>query len=175
MVDLRGHETDRTQTHWPSRGYDDRGRPLCAYGYAFTANGFDPQRQRDKWCCAQACTRGAAPRIHLPDVIYPPPECPYQSPDHPFGQIRTIGETCPDGSTRLVRDVPVGSLRWHQLYHRGRNAVEGRHAFFTRARLKRLPVYGTPRGRAVDFLADAWLNRTTLARLCREATAATGH
>jgi hypothetical protein len=43
VVDLRGHETDRDQTNWPVRGYDDHGRPLCAYGYAFTANGFDPR------------------------------------------------------------------------------------------------------------------------------------
>jgi len=37
-----------------------------------------------------------------------------------------------------------------------------------------LPVYGDPRGRALTFQADVWLNLTTLARLVREATAATG-
>jgi hypothetical protein len=37
-----------------------------------------------------------------------------------------------------------------------------------------MPVYGSPRGKAVIFLADVWLNLSTLARLVREATAASG-
>jgi hypothetical protein len=38
--------------------------------------------------------------------------------------------------------------------------------------LKRLPVFGTPRGKATIFLADVWSNLITLARLVREATQA---
>jgi hypothetical protein len=68
---------------------------------------------------------------------------------------------------RLVRDVPVGTPAWKRLYHRARNAAAERW------HLKRLPVYGDPRGRALTFQADVWLNLTTLARLVREATAAT--
>jgi len=75
---------------------------------------------------------------------------------------------------RLVRDVPVGTPAWNRLYHRARNAAEGRNAAAERRHLKRLRVYGDPRSRALTFQADVWLNLTTLARLVREATAATG-
>jgi hypothetical protein len=49
VVDLRSHTTDDETSLWPLRGYDDKGRPVCPYGYAFTANGFDPHRRRHKW------------------------------------------------------------------------------------------------------------------------------
>ena len=127
-----------------------------------------------KWFCVQACGRDATPTVRVPDTVYPPPECPYQGADHPYGLIRNIAERFADGSLRLTRDVPFGSERWKQLYHRARNAVEGRNAFFERAGLKRLPVYGEARSRALSGLANVWLNLTTLARLFREATAATG-
>ena len=51
---------------------------------------------------------------------------------------------------------------------------QGRNADFERWHLKRLPVYGSSRGKALIFLADVWLNLSTLARLVREATAASG-
>ena len=73
---------------------------------------------------------------------------------------------------RLVRDVPVGTPAWKRLYHRARNASEDRNSDLESWDLKRLLVYGTPRGRASIALADAWLNLTTLARLVREATTA---
>ncbi|MBI2954347.1 MAG: hypothetical protein HYY30_08540 [Chloroflexi bacterium] len=38
--------------------------------------------------------------------------------------------------------------------------------------LKRMPVFGTPRGQATVLLADVWLNLTTMARLVKEATLA---
>jgi hypothetical protein len=174
VIDLRAHETDKNTALWPTRGYDDHGRPLCAFGYPLTANGFDAHRQRHKWFCAHTCMLGAQPTVRLPDTVYPPPECPFQGANHPHGLVRNIAERFPDGSLRLVRDVPFGSQLWKQLYHRARNAVEGRNAFFEHAGLKRLPVYGEPRNRALAFLADVWLNLTTLARLFREATAATG-
>jgi hypothetical protein len=172
VVDLRAHETDKDKTLWPLRGYDDRGRPLCEFGYAFTANGFDPQKQRHKWCCNQACTTGAKPRVELDRVAYPPHACPYRQPDRPHGQIINLAERFADGSIRLVRDLPVDSPAWKRTYHRARNAVEGRNSTFQAWGLKRLPVYGTPRGKATLFLADVWLNLTTLARLVREATLA---
>jgi hypothetical protein len=37
-----------------------------------------------------------------------------------------------------------------------------------------MPVYGQERSKAITFMADIWCNLTTLARLVREATAATG-
>jgi hypothetical protein len=174
VIDLRAHETDKDRQQWPVRGYDDRGRPLCPYGYAYTANGYDAERRRSKWFCAQACRTAAQPRVVVPEAHYPPEECPYRGDAHPHGCVRNVGERFADGSLRLVRDVPVGSAAWKRLYHRGRNAVEGRHATLEGWGLKRLRVYGMARGQALLFQADLWGNLTTLARLVREATTASG-
>jgi hypothetical protein len=123
VIDLRRHDTDQDKTLWPLRGYDDTGRPICPFGYPFISNGNDDDRQRHKWFCNQACCKGATPVVILPDVIYPPPDCPYQAPDHPHGRIINITDRFPDGSIRLVRDIPYQSPAWERLYHRARNAV----------------------------------------------------
>ena len=170
VVDLRSHQTDRDKAGWTLRGYDNKGRPLCPFGYSFTTNGFDPQRQRRKWCCNQACLKDAQPLVSLEAVSYPPLECPFQSPDRPHGKIINVAQRFSDGSSRLVRDIPVGTPAWKRLYHRARNAVEGRNAVLEHWGLKRLPVFGTSRGKALVFQADVWLNLTTLARLVRQAT-----
>jgi hypothetical protein len=172
IIDLRAHETDRDKTQWPVRGYDDKGRPVCPFGYTLTANGFDATRLRHKWVCGHACQHGRAPCVQLPDVVYPPPECAYLDAAHPSGEIRNIAARFGDGSIRLVRDIPVGTPTWKDFYHRARNAVEGRNATLEGWGLKRLPVYGFPRAKALIFQADVWLNLTTLARLVREATLA---
>jgi hypothetical protein len=175
IVDLRAHHTDKNKEQWPIRGYDDRGRPICPFGYAFTANGFDANRQRYKWFCAKACLQeDAKPLVELDNVSYPPTECGYQNTDHPYGHIFNLGERFANGSIRLARDLPVGSPAWKRLYHRARNASEARNATFQQWGLKRLPVYGGLRGKAVTFLADTWSTLTTLARLVREATLAAG-
>jgi hypothetical protein len=170
VVDLRAHATDKNKAEWPVRGYDDRGRPVCPFGYALTANGFDASRQRYKWFCAQACLHGVEPRVSLAGILYPPHECPYQASTHPYGKILNVGERFANGSIRLARDVPVGSTTWKRLYHRARNASEARNATFEHWHLKRLPVYGGLRGKALVYLADTWATLTTLARLVREAT-----
>jgi len=173
VVDLRAHDTDKNKKEWPIRGYDDRGRPICPFGYAFTANGFDANRQRYKWFCAKVCLQeNAKPLVELDNVSYPPAECGYQHTDHPYGRIFNLGERFANGSIRLARDLPVGSPAWKRLYHRARNASEARNATFKQWRLKRLPVYGGLRGKAITFLADTWSTLTTLARLVREATLA---
>jgi hypothetical protein len=64
-VDLRADPSDTDKAHWTVRGYDDKGRPTCPYGYAFTANGFDFDRHRHKWFCAQACLHERTPRVQL--------------------------------------------------------------------------------------------------------------
>jgi hypothetical protein len=174
VVDLRADQSDKDQTKWTDRGYDDKGRPVCTFGYAFTANGFDSQRQRHKWFCGQACLNGKSPLVQLKNVDYPPEECPYQGQDQPHGKIVNVGETFADGSTRLARDVPFGTPTWKRLYRRARNAAEDRNADLKAWHLKRLPVYGKPRGRAFIALADVWINLTVLARLIREATFAAG-
>lgn len=172
VVDLRSHQTDRDSLQWPTRGYDDRGRPICSFGYAFVANGFDYDQRRHKWLCRQACLKQIKPCVEIPHVSYPPTNCPYQSPERPHGEVRNIAERFPDGSIRLVRDVPVGSPTWKRLYHRGRNAAEGRNSIMEAWGFKRMPVYGKERVKAVIFQADVWANLTTLARLIREATIA---
>jgi len=172
VIDLRADSTDKDKILWPIRGYDDKGRPVCPYGYAFTANGFDASRKRHKWFCGQACLNGATPIVTLEDVNYPPAECPYQAADRPLGQVKNVGKCFGNSSIRLVRDIPVGTPSWKRLYHQARNAVEGRNAAFQRWRLKRMRVYGQPRCQAVIFQADVWLNLTTMARLVREATVA---
>jgi len=110
--------------------------------------------------------------VRLPQVTYPPPDCPYQQTDHPHGRILNLGERFPDGSIRLVRDLPVGSPSWKTTYHRERNAVEGRNATFQAWGFKRLPLYGLPRVTALVFIADVLNNLTTMARLIRQATLA---
>jgi len=170
VVDLRHHQTDQDQQNWVLRGYDDCGRPICPYGYSLVANGYDRTRQRTKWLCQQACLKGTDPKVQIPELTYPPPDCPYLDTSH--GRIVNLAERFPDGSTRLVRDIPVGSPAWKALYHRARNAVEGRNATFEAWGFKRLSVYGLPRVTAILFLADVLNNLTTMARLIRQATLA---
>jgi hypothetical protein len=171
VVDLRAHETDKDKSQWPVRGYDDKGRPICPFGYAFTANGFDTRRQRYKWYCGKACQReDAQPVVYVKGADYPPAECPHQEVSLPHGKILNIDERFRDGSIRLVRDVPFGSTMWKTLYHRARNASEGRNATHQHWDVKRLPVYGQYRAKAFSFLTETWSTLTKLARLVREAT-----
>lgn len=172
VIDRRCHQTDQDKQLWPTRGYDDYGRPLCQYGFSLISYGFDPDRQRHKWCCDQACLHDKAPRIKLPDVVYPPPECPYQAEAHPHGRIINVGERFADASIRLVRDIPMGTPAWKTLYRRARNAVEGRNATFEDWGFKRMPVFGLPRSKALIFLADALDTLSTMTRLVRQATLA---
>ena len=176
VIDLRAHQTDRDKTLWLHRGYDDKGRPICPFGYPFTSNGFDFGKHRHKWICNRACQNGGEPVVAIEELPEHPSECPYLHTDSDCGQVRNIKLAFDDtdGSCRLVRDVAFGSPTWKRLYHRARNASEGRNATFQRWGLKRLPVYGEPRGKAFLFLADVWANLSTLTRLFREATAATG-
>jgi hypothetical protein len=170
VVNPRRHETDENEAQWVLRGYDDCGRPICPYGYSLVFNGYDYTRRSSKWLCQKACLKNSDPKVPLSNVAYPPPDCPYL--ETPHGRIFNLGERFPDGSIRLARDVPIGSPTWKALYHRARNAVEGRNATFEAWGFKRLPVYGLPRVTAFIFLADVLNNLTTLARLIRQATLA---
>jgi hypothetical protein len=172
VLDLRAHETDKDPHNWLLRGYDDKGRPLCPFGYYLTANGYDAQRQRRKYFCNRTCSQGAEPLLPLDPVPQPPLACPHLHTDSTHGLLLNVGERFADGSIRLVRDVRVGSPMWKTLYHRPRNASEGRNATFQAWGLKRLPLFGLPRNRALIMLADVWCNLNTLARLVREATLA---
>ena len=169
VIDLRSHETDKDPLNWLLRGYDDKGRPLCPFGYCLVSNGYDAQRQRRKYFCNRLCAQGAQPVVSSKMVPQPPIDCPHLSSDNQHGLIINVGEHFADGSMRLVRDVLVGSPSWKRLYHRPRNASEGRNATLENWGLKRLPVYGQPRSRATIMQANVWANLTTLARLVREA------
>ena len=171
VIDLRAAPSDGRKEEWPIRGYNDKGRPVCPYGYALTSNGFDAGRQRHKWFCGQACLKGTLPLVAVDGTTYPPEGCPYQDPGRPHGKIVNLRETFDNGSIRLVRDIPVDTPTWKRLYHRARNAAEYRNSVLEGWGLKRLPLFGLSRGRALITLADVWLNLTTLARLVREATA----
>jgi len=172
VIDRRSHKTDQDKQLWATRGYDDFGRPICQYGYALNSYGFDRERQRHKWCCDQICLRDKPPRIKLPQVTYPPPECPYRTNQHSHGRVINIGERFADASIRLARDIPMDSPTWKALYHRARNAVEGRNATFEGWGFKRMSVFGLFRSKALIFLADVLDTLCTLARLVREATLA---
>lgn len=162
VVDLRADPHDQDKAAWGIRGYDDQGWLICPFGHRLHHNGYNALRHRNKWCCRQRCEEGSSPSA---------PDCPYRDHnDHPFGLIKNVGRTFGDGSLRLVRDVPYGSAAWKELYRRARNAAEGRNATMENWRLKRLPVFGTPRSQATLFLADVWRNLTTMARLVKEAT-----
>jgi hypothetical protein len=171
VINLRRHQTDKNEAHWLLRGYDNKGRPICPYGYSLTFFGFDYQRQRSKWVCDKTCLKqNSQPKIQFPDLTCPPIDCPYQENTH--GRSFNLGECFPDGSIRLARDLPVGGPTWKQLYHRARNAVEGRNATFEDWGFKRMSVYGLPRVTATIFLADVLNNLTTMARLIRQASLA---
>ena len=102
-----------------------------------------------------------------PDTVFDESDHRHYNRD---GAMFNVGETFADGSIRLARDVPFGTPSWKRLYHRARNAAEDRNADLEAWHLKRLPVYGRPRGSALIALADTWINLTTLARLVKEAT-----
>jgi len=85
VVDLRAHQTDQNKTLWPLRGYDDKGRPICPFGYALKANGFDFDRRRHKWACFHTCCNGSDPVAPVHGATYPPDLCPYLA--RPYGQL----------------------------------------------------------------------------------------
>jgi hypothetical protein len=75
VVDLRSSPSDERKSEWPVRGYDDQGRPVCPFGYALTANGFDAHRQRHKWFCGwltdksqgSGSSNKSAKRVYYPE------------------------------------------------------------------------------------------------------------
>jgi hypothetical protein len=156
MVDIRGHKSDDDPDILLMRGYDDKGYPLCPFGYVTRSNGHDYQRRRTKWRCRQVC---------LTDPERPVPECDYLKPEHKHGYTVSVGRTHADGSVRLAREIPFGSAAWKERYNR-RNSAESRNSV-----LKRLPVHGLSRGHMTVFQGDFVANQRTLVRLIREATA----
>jgi hypothetical protein len=170
LVAIRADPTDADPVACLQRGYDGHGRPLCPHGYPLRANGYDYQRRRTKYCCAQVCRRMPPPPGLPPQPV---DACPYRDPAHPSGFVVNVGRTLPDGSLRLAREIPYGSRRWQARYGR-RNLAESRNAQVEGLGLKRLPNYGLARNAKDVQLADWLLNLRTLGRLVRQATCGPG-
>ena len=172
MIDIRADPSDRDPAACLARGYDGTGRPLCPHGYRLRANGYDRDRRRAKYVCAQACRRDPPPTGPADALAQPVAACPFLDPSHPLGFVVNVGRTLPDGSRRLARDIPVGSDAWHARYGR-RNLSESRNGQLEHLGLKRLPTHGLPQATKEIHLADFLLNLHTLGRLVRQATALT--
>jgi hypothetical protein len=56
------------------------------------------------------------------------------------GVITDISRTHADGTVRLAREIPYGSLAWEKHYHH-RNSSETRNSVQEQLGLKRLPVH----------------------------------
>lgn len=161
MVDIRAHAADADPQIRLARGYDEKGHPLCPFGYVLHPNGYDYDRRRAKWRCAKRCRR---------DPARSAADCDYLSSDHNHGYTVTIGRTHADGTVRLAREIPYGSPAWKKRYHR-RNSAESRNSVLERLGLKRMPVHGLSRAQVTVLQGDFVANQRTLVRLIREATA----
>lgn len=160
LVDITASASDRDPQRRLQRGYDERGYPLCPFGYVTRPNGHDYQRRLSKWRCAKTCLLKPADER---------PPCDYQRPLYKHGYTVTVGRSHQDGSVRLAREIPYGSQRWKELFHR-RNCAESRNGVLQGMGLKRLPVHGLTAGHTVILLADFGANQRTLLRLMREAS-----
>jgi len=161
LVDICGHKTDDDPEIRLARGYDEKGFPLCPFGYVLCSNGHDYQRRRTKWRCSKRC---------LTDSERTVPDCDYLNPEHKHGYTVDVGRTHADGSVRLAREIPYGSPAWKERYNR-RNSAESRNSVLERLGLKRLPVHGLPSSHVTVMQGDFVANQRTLVRLVREATA----
>lgn len=144
MVDICAHQSDHDPQARLARGYDERGHPLCPFGYLLHSNGYDAQRRRAKWRCAQRCQQ---------DCHQPVPQCDYLKASSKHGYTVSIGRTHSDGSVRLAREIPYDSPAWKERYHR-RNSAESRNSVLERLGLKRMPVHGLASGHVTVLQGD---------------------
>lgn len=177
-IDLRQHESDDDPLACLRRGYDQRGTPLCTYGYRLYYNGHDYQRCSTKWVCRQHCLRQDQPDFlpstqESPDgAPVDPAPCPYRDPTCQ-GFTVTVKDALPDGSLRLARDCQVDSEAWK--LRKGRSSyAESRNANQTRRGVKRSPWFGLPNSAKARSLSDLLTLAGTVARFVREATCASG-
>jgi hypothetical protein len=167
MIDIRADKSDTDLQACLQRGYDADGRPLCPHGYRLRANGYDDERRRAKYVCAQVCRREP---LTKDGPIAPVDGCPYLDRDRPVGFVVNVGKTLPDGSLRLAREIPYGSATWKARYGR-RNLAESRNSQIEALGLKRLRSSGQEHAAREIQVADFLLNLRTLGRLVREASA----
>ena len=155
-----------------SRGYNEKGMPLCPHGYRLAFNGHDYTRHDSKWVCRQRCRSCAQPDL-APHIVDDAAirACPYRQPDRPCGYVVRVGLTLPDGSLRLARDWRVDSPSWN-LRHGRQSYAESRNATQTRLGLKRSPWFGLANSAKANYLGDILSNLLNVARFVREATEA---
>ena len=173
-IRLRHHEGDDAALTCLKRNYDAHGTPLCPLGYRLASNGHDYQRNTTKWLCHQKCLHQAAPDIRLPDqpqTQLPQQTCAFADPAHPLGFSITVGLDFPDGSIRLVRDIPVDSDSWKLRIGR-QSYAESRNASQSRRNLKRSPWFGIANSAKAMLISDTLSLAANLARLVFEASQA---
>jgi hypothetical protein len=163
MVDICARKSDDDPDIRLARGYDEKGHPLCPFGYVLHPNGYDYQRRRAKWRCAKRCQQ---------DLERPVPLCDYLQAKHKHGYTMTVGRTHTDGSVRLAREIAFGTPAWKERFGR-RNCAESRNSILERLGLKRMPVHGLASCHVTVLQADFVANQNTPVRLIREATALT--
>jgi len=166
MVDIRADQGDHDPEVCLRRGYDGEGHPQCCHGYVMRANGYDYERRRTKYVCAQVCRR--EPRREGEGVARVE-GCPYLDEARALGQVTNVGRTLPDGSVRLAREIPFGSPTWKARYGR-RNLSESRNGLVGGMGLKRMQSYGLAHNSKEVQVADFLVNLRTLGRLVREAS-----
>jgi len=168
MVDIRAAQGDDDLQTQLQRGYNEKGHPLCMHGYEMHPHGHDYDRRRSKWRCEKVCLR-PQDTASEPGLPQPPPECPYQHPQHKHGQVINVGRTLPDGCVRLAREVPYDSPAWKKRYGR-RSLSESRNGLLEHMGLKRLPSSGLDRDFKEVVIGDWLEDLHTLGRLVLEAT-----
>lgn len=161
MVDICAHKTDEDRQAQLDRGYDEKGHPLCPFGYPMRANGHNYRRRQTKWRCSKQC------RV---DKEKAPPDCDYLQPKYKHGYTVNVGRTHADGTVRLAREIPYGTAAWKERYNR-RNLSESRNSVLEHLGLKHLPVHGLSAGYVAVMQGDLLANLHTLVRLIREAAA----
>lgn len=172
LIDQRRHVSDQDPLACLTRGYDEKGIPLCPHGYRLAFNGHDYRRRDSKWLCRQRCRHQSQPDV-APQPADPAAlaACPYRNPDHPLGYLVRVGLTLPDGSLRLARDLKVDSPAW-KLRHGRQSYAESRNANQQRRGLKRSPWFGLANSAKANYLGDILTNALNVARFVRHATCA---
>lgn len=172
LIDQRRHASDQDPLACLTRGYDEKGTPLCPHGYRLAFNGHDYHRRDSKWLCRQRCRHQSQPDV-APQPADPAAiaACPFRDPDQPLGYLVRVGLSLPDGSLRLARDLKVDSPAW-KLRQGRQSYAESRNANQQRRGLKRSPWFGLANSAKANYLGDILTNALNVARFVREATSA---